>query len=226
MQTKNSKCKFFPKRGGSTPKFTFLKSLYTVKRGSKMDFFNTRMCFGNFWEQQIKFWDTKFFVVEIVVKNFTFWGGGGWVYANLKRVYILNFLHPSLSAWLILAPMPHMHFLHKTFHGTSNNISCCAKFHSSSFLISWLPKISSFSLANWESTFFSQNLAVFNLSFTVHKLYTWLTNPTPLCCTPDISLVSSTGLWCPWQIGNNQTDLCETTRCSSSLHWKTFFVLY
>ena len=34
--------------GGATPKFTFQKSLYTVKRGFKMDFFNTRMCFGKF----------------------------------------------------------------------------------------------------------------------------------------------------------------------------------
>ena len=39
---KNLKCKLFPKGGGgSTPKFTFLKSLYTVKIGFKMDFLNT-----------------------------------------------------------------------------------------------------------------------------------------------------------------------------------------
>ena len=110
-----------------------------------------------------------------------------------------------------------MHFLHKTFPGTSNNISRCARFHSSSCLISWMPKIRSFSFANWESTFFYKNLAVLNLSFIVHKLYTWLTHPKPLCCMPDMSLVSLTGLWCPWQIGNNQTDLCETTQCSSPL---------
>ena len=39
---------FFQKGGGATPKFTFKKSLYTVKRGFKMDLFNTRMCFGKF----------------------------------------------------------------------------------------------------------------------------------------------------------------------------------
>ena len=37
----------------------FNKNLNTVKRGLKMDFFNTRMCFSKFWEQQ---------------KKFTFWG--------------------------------------------------------------------------------------------------------------------------------------------------------
>ena len=33
-----------------------------------------------------------------------------------------------------------MHFLHKTFPGTSDKISHCAKFHSSCCLISRLPK--------------------------------------------------------------------------------------
>ena len=33
-----------------------------------------------------------------------------------------------------------MHFLHKTFPGASDKISHCAKFYSSSCLISWLPK--------------------------------------------------------------------------------------
>ena len=45
-----------------------------------------------------------------------------------------------LISWLISAPRPPMHFLHKTFPGTSDKISHCAKFHSSSWLISWLPK--------------------------------------------------------------------------------------
>ncbi len=45
-----------------------------------------------------------------------------------------------LISWLILAPRPPMHFLHKTFPGTSDKISGCAKFHGSSCLISWLPK--------------------------------------------------------------------------------------
>ena len=122
-----------------------------------------------------------------------------------------------ISARLILAPRPPIHFLHKTFPGTSDKISRYAKFHSSSCLISWLPKSRSFSLANWESAFFSPNFAVLNLSFIVHKLYTWLTHPKQLCCMSDMSLVSLTGLWCPWQIGNNQTDWCETTQCTSPI---------
>ena len=113
--------------------------------------------------------------------------------------------------------MPTMHFLHKTFPGTSNKIFHRAKFHSSSCLVTWLPKTRSFSLANWESTFFSQNLTLLNLSFTVQRLYTWLTHPKQLCGMPDILLVSLTGLWCSWQRGNNQTDLGETTPCSSLL---------
>ena len=40
---KNLNVNFFQKGGGSTPKFTLKKSLFTVKRGFKMDFFNTRM---------------------------------------------------------------------------------------------------------------------------------------------------------------------------------------
>ena len=60
-----------------------------------MDFFNTRMCFGKFWEQQKKFWDTNN-LFEIFVKKFSFWGGGG-VNANLEKVYILDFfLDPSI----------------------------------------------------------------------------------------------------------------------------------
>ena len=122
-----------------------------------------------------------------------------------------------ISSRLILAPRPPMHFLYKTSPGTIDKISHCAKFHSSSCLVSWLPKIRSCSLANWESTFFGQNLALLNISFTVHKLYTWLTHPKQLCGMPDMFLVSLTGFWCPWKRGNNQTDLCETTQCSSPL---------
>ena len=46
----------------------------------------------------------------------------------------------QLISWLILAPRPPMHFLHITFPGTIIKISHCTKFHSSSCLISWLPK--------------------------------------------------------------------------------------
>ena len=45
-----------------------------------------------------------------------------------------------LISWLILAIRPPMHFLHKTFPGVSDKISHCAKLHSSSCLIYWLPK--------------------------------------------------------------------------------------
>ena len=45
-----------------------------------------------------------------------------------------------LICWLILAPRPSMHFLHKTFPCTTDETSHGAKFHSSSCLISWLPE--------------------------------------------------------------------------------------
>ena len=54
-----------------------------------MDFFNTRMCFGKFWEQQKKFWDTKIFVWNFSQKVYISRGGG--VNANLEKVYILDF---------------------------------------------------------------------------------------------------------------------------------------
>ena len=56
-----------------------------------MDFLHTRMCFGKFWEQQEKFYDTKNFLKNFV-KKFTFCGGG--VNANLEKVYILIFFAP------------------------------------------------------------------------------------------------------------------------------------
>ena len=46
----------------------------------------------------------------------------------------------QLICWLILAPRPPMHFLHKTFPGTTDETSHCAMFHSSCCLISWFPK--------------------------------------------------------------------------------------
>ena len=113
-----------------------------------------------------------------------------------------------------------MHFLHKTFPGTSYKISHCKMFHSSNGPISWLSKKNrSCSLDNWESTIFIKTLAFLNFGFTVNKLKKkkWLTHPTQLCGMPDMSLVSLTGLWCPWPRWNNQTDLCETTQCSSPL---------
>ena len=61
-----------------------------MKRGFKMDIFNTRICFGKFWEQQKKFWHTNFFCWNFYLKKkFTFWGG---VNGNLEKAYILNFL--------------------------------------------------------------------------------------------------------------------------------------
>ena len=64
-----------------------------------MDFLHTRMCFGKFWEQQEKFYDTKIFLKNFV-KKFTFCGGG--VNVNLEKVYILIFLHPSLMSVLMM----------------------------------------------------------------------------------------------------------------------------
>ena len=115
---------------------------------------------------------------------------------------IIGFIFVSIrkfADWVQELKVKPMHFLHKTFPGPINKISHWAKFHSSRCLVSW-----SCSLANWESTFFSQNLALLNISSTVHKLYTWLAHPKQLCGMPDMSLVSLTGSWCPWQRGNNQ----------------------
>ena len=55
MVQKNQDVNFFQREGGVNPKVYILKSLYTVKRGFQMDFFNTRICFGKFLEQQKKF---------------------------------------------------------------------------------------------------------------------------------------------------------------------------
>ena len=75
-----------------------------------------------------------------------------------------------------------MHFLHKTFPGTIDKISHCAKFHNFSCLVSWLPKARSYSLANWETTFFSPHLALLNKGFTVHKfVYMADTSQTTVC---------------------------------------------
>ena len=52
---KNQNVNFFLRGGGSTPKFTFLQSEKTVKRGFKMGFFNTRMCYFKFRELKKKF---------------------------------------------------------------------------------------------------------------------------------------------------------------------------
>ena len=52
----------------------------------------------------------------------------------------------QLISWVILATM---HFLHKTFPGTSDKIIHCAKFHSSSCLISWLSKSDSCETPEW-----------------------------------------------------------------------------
>ena len=106
----------------------------------------------------------------------------------------------SLECRLISAPRPPMHFCHKTFPGTSNNISHRTKFQGSGCLISWLPKIRSLGLASWLSTFFSQISALLNLIFTVHKLYTRLTHPQLVGGVSGMSLVSLIRLFCPWHI--------------------------
>ena len=65
-----------------------------------MDFFNTRMCFGKFWEQQKKFWDTKIFFWNFCQKVYISRGGG--VNANLEKVYILDFFFLGrFPYWLI-----------------------------------------------------------------------------------------------------------------------------
>ena len=96
-----------------------------------------------------------------------------------------------------------MHFLHKTYPGTSDNISHCSKFQNSGCLISWLPKFRSCDLANWLFTFFSQNSALLNLNlYSSQNVYQAATSPTTLWCAwhvsgvPDTSLVSLACHWC------------------------------
>ena len=45
---KNQNVNIFQKWGGVIPKFAFLKSVYRVKIGFKVDFFNIGMCFVKF----------------------------------------------------------------------------------------------------------------------------------------------------------------------------------
>ena len=58
-----------------------------------MDFFNTRMCFGKLWEQQMLFSDTKFCLLKFLSKSLHFEEGGGGN-GNLERAYILIFFTP------------------------------------------------------------------------------------------------------------------------------------
>ena len=109
---------------------------------------------------------------------------------------------------LILASRPPMHLFHKTFQGTSDKISHCAKLHSSSCLISWLPNIRSCGLVKWESTFFSQHSALLNFSLyssqTVYLAHTFQTtlwyawHVSGVIDRSLMSLVSLTGIWCHW----------------------------
>ena len=55
----------FFQRGGGWPQSLHLKSLYIMKRVFKISFFNTRICFNKFWEQQKKFCSKKSAVVMI-----------------------------------------------------------------------------------------------------------------------------------------------------------------
>ena len=77
-----------------------------------MDFFNTRMCFGRFWKQQKKFWDSKFFFLIFCKQKFTFRGGEGGrgqgQFGKSLHFEFWFFLHPSLVnirefKWVLLS---------------------------------------------------------------------------------------------------------------------------
>ena len=60
-----------------------------------------------------------------------------------KKTKNLHFLCPGathITFFTRIPPRPPMHILHKTFPGTFDKTSHCAKFHSSGCLISCLPK--------------------------------------------------------------------------------------
>jgi hypothetical protein len=110
----------------------------------------------------------------------------------------------SLECRLISAPRPPTHFCHKTFPGTSNDIFHRSKFQGTGCLISWLPKFRSFGLADWLSTFFSQNSALLNLNlYSSQTVYQADTSPTTVwcvrhvSCVPDMSLLALAYPWCP-----------------------------
>ena len=91
-----------------------------MKKGFKIYFFNTRMCFGKFWEQQKNFWDKKN-CVKFVSKSLHSEGGGDGVITNLVNVYIFLFLGPfSKTKWTkpALALLFYLH-LRAYFLGTS-----------------------------------------------------------------------------------------------------------
>ena len=115
-----------------------------------------------------------------------------------------------------------MYFFHKTFPGTSPNISHHSELQSPGCLISWLPKISFCGLENWESTSFSQNSALLNFrlysSQTVYpadtsqatRWHAWHVSGVPDRCL--MSLVSLTCIWCPSQVsGVTDTTLLSPT---------------
>ena len=108
----------------------------------------------------------------------------------------------SLECRLISAPRPPMHFCHKTFPGTSNNIYYFPKFQGSGCLISWLPKFTSFGLANWLSTFFQSKLSFAQLKPLQFKnclpgwhIPNWYVRH--VSGVPDTSLLSLAYPWCP-----------------------------
>ena len=113
--------------------------------------------------------------------------------------YFLNSSQPICKGREIFAPRPPMHFLHKTFPGTIDKISHCAKFHISSCLVSWLPKIRFCSLANSESSFYSQNIALLNSQQSTALQFT---NCLPGWHIPKNCIVCQTCLWCHWQVSD------------------------
>ena len=73
----------------------FQNSLYTVKRGFKMDFLVRS-------ESNRRSFRTPTFFFEIFVKKFTFWGGGGQRQFGKSLHFDFFFLHPSLTIYYLV----------------------------------------------------------------------------------------------------------------------------
>ena len=107
----------------------------------------------------------------------------------VRHLWIFKLLRGEISPVvshkfrLILAPRPPMHFCHKTFPNTNNNIYHCSKFQRSGCLIAWLPNFRYFGPANWLFPFFSKNSAFLNLKiYSLKSVDQGATCPTMVWC--------------------------------------------
>ena len=111
---------------GGQPQSLNLKKVYiTGKRGFKMDIFTTRMCFGRFWEQQKKFWDTKISFWNFFQKAYKLRGVGG--QCQFGKSLHFDFLapFPKTNIKRIFLCMQKCHIIEKSWIQETINLSAC-----------------------------------------------------------------------------------------------------